>query len=578
MVKVQPDKTIGILIVEDQDVVRIGLNLSLEDYQEIEILSEVTDGVEAVIEAVALKPDVILMDIGLPRMDGIAAATLIKKELNTRIIMFTDHDDDQSVFAAMSAGAEGYCLKDVTAEQLVKAIKTVAEGSIWLDERVAGRVLNSYNAPGAPPVGAAAPSQEPAAPISAGYTMEIAAESTFIPSSAGIAAGTTAPAEDSAVQMNVLSLMVEGRDAEYIARKLGMTVEAVNGCLHSTMDRLSKSDRAQAALADLRREMFKDVPGLSLWCPHCQRDLDPSFQVCPFDGTSLGKTSEEQLVGKTFADRYEIIEMLGKGAMGIVYKARHKFMNRLVAIKIMHPHLLDINNMKRFRQEAEAASALQHANVIHIYDFGLTTTGEAFLVMDYLQGIGLDDVLRADGRVPVERALNIFIQCCDALDHAHSKGVVHRDLKPSNIVLVTEPDHSESIRIVDFGIAKLNTADSQAAPGLTQEGVIQGSPSYMSPEQCQGKPIDGRSDIYSFATLMYETLCGRVPFVSDNAFDAMYMQVRGVPEPLNKTFPDLKVPPALDDAIIRALAKEPAQRQTAKELKQELVAVQAHCR
>lgn len=539
-------KRIGVLIVEDQDVVRIGLNLSLESSPDIEILGEAVDGVSAVTEAIALKPDVILMDIGLPKLDGIAAATLIKKELSTRIIMFTEHDDDQSVFAALSAGADGYCLKDVTAEQLVKAIGTVVAGAVWLDDRVAGRVLRSWsNTPA--PQSDAIPEPQPA------------------PTSANPIA--------SSLQMDVLSLMVEGLSAEQIASRLQLNAADVNSCLVDVMENLSKSERAQAALADLRREMFKDVPGLSKWCPKCQRDLDPSFEICPFDGTQLDRPSHEHLVGKIFADRYEIIELLGQGAMGIVYKARHKFMNRVVAIKILHPFLLsDLNNVKRFRQEAEAASALQHANVIHIHDFGLTSSGEAFLVMELLEGTGLDEVLAKQGPIPVEHSIDIFIQCCDALEHAHKHGIIHRDLKPSNIVLVKDQSGRQQVKIVDFGIAKFTSKEKSAAPSLTQEGSIHGSPMYMSPEQCQAFPLDARSDIYSFGCLMYETVIGSPPFQAENSIDAMYMHCRTAPPSLLRADAVHTIPVRLDQIILKALSKEPAKRQqTIAELRDELI-------
>ncbi len=529
------ERQISILIVEDQDVVRIGLELSLESDPSLHILGEAVDGITAVELAVKLKPDVILMDIGLPKMDGIAAAKLIKKELSTRIIMFTDRDDDQSVFAALSAGADGYCLKDVTAEQLTKAIHTVVDGAVWLDERVADRVLRSYSNPPA----------------------SLAEESKTNPEK---------------LQQQVLSLVVEGLSADVIGKRLTLSTEEVNKCLTAVMEKLSKSERAQAALADLRRDMFKDVPGLSKWCPKCERDLDPNFAICPFDGADLDKTSEEQLMGKTFADRYEIIELIGRGAMGIVYKARHKFMNRMVAIKILHPHLLsDVDNFKRFRQEAEAASALQHPNVVHIFDFGLTSQGEAFLVMEYLEGVVLDDELDKLDQLPVDRSVDIFLQCCDALDHAHNKGIVHKDLKPSNIVLLREHDRDDSVRIVDFGIAAfLGRETPVTASGSGR--MVQGTPVYMSPEQIKGRPVDPRSDIYSFGCLMYETLVGRPPFVEDTAMRTMSAHIQEEPESLRARSPELHIPQLLDSIILKTLSKWPADRQqSAAELKRELL-------
>jgi serine/threonine-protein kinase len=278
-------------------------------------------------------------------------------------------------------------------------------------------------------------------------------------------------------------------------------------------------------------------------------------------------------VGKIFADRYEIIELLGQGAMGIVYKARHKFMNRVVAIKILHPFLLsDLNNVKRFRQEAEAASALQHPNVIQIHDFGLTSSGEAFLVMEFLEGTGLDELLAKGGPIPVERSLEIFLQCCDALEHAHKHSIIHRDLKPSNIVLVKDQSGRDQVKIVDFGIAKFTSKEKSDAPSLTQEGSIHGSPMYMSPEQCQAHPMDARSDIYSFGCLMYETLIGSPPFKAEHSIDAMYMHCRTAPPSLLRADSVHTIPARLDQIILKALSKEPAKRQqTIAELRDELM-------
>jgi serine/threonine protein kinase len=372
-------------------------------------------------------------------------------------------------------------------------------------------------------------------------------------------------------QLDVLSLMVEGMNADQISSKLGMGVDDVNTCLYDVVEKLSKSERAQAALADLRKGMFKDVPGLTKWCPVCQRDLDPIFDTCPWDGAALDRASEERLIGQTFADRYEIIQLLGKGGMGIVYKARHKFMNRQVAIKILHPFLLaDLNNMKRFRQEAEATSALQHPNVIQIFDFGLTTSGEAFLVMEFLEGTSLDILLDKVETLSVERAVDIFLQCCDALEHAHSHGIIHRDLKPSNVVLINQRGSSDFIKLVDFGIAKFTAPERNN--NFTQDQTVRGSPGYMSPEQCQALKLDARSDIYSFGCVMYEALTGAPPFPADNAIDAMYMHCRTKPESICSLMPPGTIPQQLDEIILQSLAKDPAERQqTVGQLKRDLM-------
>jgi len=516
-----PAKKISILIVEDQEFVRLGLRLALENMPQISIVGECTDGLSAVKMSLQLKPDVVLMDIGLPLLSGIEAAKLIMNEQLARIIMFTAHDDDQSIFAAMSAGAAGYCLKDVSATRLWAAISAVDEGAVWLDDRVAVRLLQSCSSHAA---------------LSANENKE-------------------ATAQLSTLEFNVLTLIVEGFTHESIAAQLSIDIRNLELCLSAIVETLARSDRAQAA----RQAVLKGLYGANdkpiSRCSQCQRDLHQGFAVCPFDGAKLIRSPEEFLVGQTFADRYEILSLLGHGGMSIVYLARHKFMNRKVAIKVLHPEMTtDLNNVKRFRQEAEAVSTLQHPHLINVFDFGLSLEGEAFLVMDYVEGVTLNDILRKEGTLSLERFVNVFSQTCDALQHAHERGVIHRDLKPSNIMLVKEPNGSESVRVIDFGIAKLDYKHRTAA-NLTQPGEVFGSPTYMSPEQCMGVPTDARSDVYSLGCVMHEALTGGPPFLSEDPYQTMNSHVNQPPEPLNKVDPTLQIPACFEELIMRTLEK-----------------------
>jgi serine/threonine-protein kinase len=192
--------------------------------------------------------------------------------------------------------------------------------------------------------------------------------------------------------------------------------------------------------------------------------------------------------------------------------------------------------------------------------------------MEFLEGTGLDELLAKGGPIPVERSLEIFLQCCDALEHAHKHSIIHRDLKPSNIVLVKDQSGRDQVKIVDFGIAKFTSKEKSDAPSLTQEGSIHGSPMYMSPEQCQAHPMDARSDIYSFGCLMYETLIGSPPFKAEHSIDAMYMHCRTAPPSLLRADSVHTIPARLDQIILKALSKEPAKRQqTIAELRDELM-------
>jgi len=250
--------------------------------------------------------------------------------------------------------------------------------------------------------------------------------------------------------------------------------------------------------------------------------------------------------------------------MSVVYKAKHTLMDRTVAIKMLNG-TNDQPAIDRFQQEARAASSLSHRNIISIYEFGMENK-TPYLVMDFLGGLTLQKLIDDVKRVDTSRAIPIFRQICEGLEHAHRKGIVHRDLKPSNICL-TKQDGAETVKIVDFGIAKLLPAAGRNTLHLTQTGEVLGSPLYMSPEQCQGKLTDSRSDIYSMGCLMYECLTGIPPLMGETSFETMEKHIAGAPAEFAKTAPDLKVDKNLEAAIFRCLEKNPEDRyQNASEL------------
>jgi serine/threonine protein kinase len=296
-------------------------------------------------------------------------------------------------------------------------------------------------------------------------------------------------------------------------------------------------------------------------CKRCRAEVTGNFTTCPYDGWTLEELPPDPLLGKVFGGKYEIESVLGKGGMSVVYKARDVFMERIVAIKLLHSHLVADNNaILRFQQEAQAAGNLNHPNIITVYDFGLTQEDQAYLIMECFEGPTLAQILDAEERIASERGLRIMKQICDGLDHAHKKGVVHRDLKPSNLCLHKGEDGNDLVKIVDFGIAKLLPQDGKQRQQLTQTGQIFGSPLFMSPEQCQGKPLDARSDLYSLGCLMYEAFTGVPPFMGDTAFDTMTMHINEQPKPLKRAAPDVQLPAEIENPIMRLLEKDPAKR------------------
>lgn len=270
---------------------------------------------------------------------------------------------------------------------------------------------------------------------------------------------------------------------------------------------------------------------------------------------------ERPEAGDRFAERYEILAVLGKGGMSTVYKANDEKLNRIVALKIVHPHLVEQEDcVKRFEREAKSVGGLKHDHIVEIYTSDVTETGYPYIVMEYLEGQALSSLIKGLGRVSYNRAVVIFMQIADALSHAHAKGVIHRDLKPSNVLLSTV-DGTDSVGVVDFGLAKFMPHSRNDDKSITATGEVFGSPPYMSPEQCVGKPIDERSDIYSLGCLMYEALTGDPPFIADTPVATVMKHIGEIPQPLSKVVPGANIPPLLEALILKSLDKDPKSRQ-----------------
>lgn len=299
-------------------------------------------------------------------------------------------------------------------------------------------------------------------------------------------------------------------------------------------------------------------------CLECHRQFTGIVAACPHDNTMLVPVAQDPLIGTKLAGKYEIMSVLGTGGMGVVYKGRQDIMDRIVAIKMLQSHHLnDSMSVKRFQQEGKATCKLNHPHIITVYDFGIAQqTGQPYIVMDYLQGIALSEVIKQEGQIGVDRAVKIFQQAAEALGHAHKQGVVHRDLKPSNIVLINYDGDKDFVKVVDFGVAQLlddNTGEGNQQR-LTQMGEVCGSPVYMSPEQAQGHKLDNRSDVYSMGVVMYETLTNRLPLLGKTMVETMRKHIEETPPPFSQVRPDLYIPERVESIIMKAMAKSPDDR------------------
>src|SRR5438477_3219185 len=255
------------------------------------------------------------------------------------------------------------------------------------------------------------------------------------------------------------------------------------------------------------------------------------------------------LVGRVFSNRYEIEREVAQGGMAEVYLARDQLLDRPVALKALFPeYAREPSFVERFRREAQAAANLNHPNIVSIYDWG-QESGTYFIVMEYVEGRSLRELIHTEGTIEPGQAADIAAEIASALAFAYRSGVVHRDVKPGN-VLLTE---SGTVKVTDFGIARAGTSD-----GLTQTGSVMGTATYFSPEQAQGLPVDGRSDVYALGVVLYEMVTGVAPFTAESPASVAYKHVREEPTTPSRIVHD--IPGALDRIILTALAKDVALR------------------
>jgi len=277
-----------------------------------------------------------------------------------------------------------------------------------------------------------------------------------------------------------------------------------------------------------------------------------------WDGNRDRRNFRDEWMGRVIDSRYRVVEVIGSGGMGVVYKVEHLRMGKIAAMKVLHGELAhDEEVIGRFRREAAAVSQLHHPNTVQVFDFG-TSHGALYLIMEYVSGVDLGTLVKRDGPLPFDRAAPLFGQICAALCEAHELGIVHRDLKPENILVTRTHRGRDFVKVLDFGLAKLSEHESRAE--VTDRGSIVGTPYYMSPEQIRGDDIDARSDIYSLGAMMYRVLTGQPPYTAKTPIGVLTKHLTAELMPPSERAADLPISPGVDRIVCRAMEKEAGDR------------------
>jgi eukaryotic-like serine/threonine-protein kinase len=319
-----------------------------------------------------------------------------------------------------------------------------------------------------------------------------------------------------------------------------------------------------------------------LHCPTCGKHYPPEVKFCPADQAALqadvtimGDTPVDPLIGQVLDEKYKLEERLGIGGMGTVYRARHLLIDRPVAVKVLNQRFVEDEAARtRFHREARAAGRLQHLNAVAVTDYGQTTSGYVYIVMELLEGRTLRDILAKEAPLETARAVSLMLQIAAAVAAAHEAGIIHRDLKPANIFVTQSADVPAVVKVLDFGIAKLaeEHLDEEEPKALTQVGAMIGTPRYMSPEQCSGLDLTPAADVYSLGVILYEMLTGMVPFSGSSPLAIALKHAKEAPRAPTEIV--ASIPEEIEHVAMHALEKQPSDRPgNAAEFRTELLEI-----
>ncbi len=507
-----------ILVVEDDTQIAEVIRSSLE--LEGHIVKVIHHGIEAQQFILAHPADLIILDWDLPGLSGLE----ILKDFRAfggqgPVLMLTGHSAVEDKEHGFDSGADDYLTKPFNLRELGARVRSLLRRS----QTTIGNVIT---------VG------DIVVDLDTSKVMKSGRAVTLMPR-----------------EFQLLAYLVKAREVPSDLTQLLSSVWSSDS--EMTPDSLSNVIRRLTKKLDPEGRMLK----LSAFLSGGEGSLaggTPGGQTL-----AVGRPDDDEtdsMLGRVLDGKYELLKFIGGGASGRVYKARHVMMNVTVAVKVLAPQLsVQPDLVRRFEREARTACGLSHRNILMVHDLGVTDEQQPYMVMEFINGFSLEDLIEQNGKLALPDALEIISQVCSGIARAHQEGLVHRDLKPGNIMLLADSNESYLIKIIDFGLAKSTVAD-EGGTKLTQTGALIGTPSYMSPEQCRAEPTDARSDIYAIGCIFHEMITGAVPFKSSSIIETI---VRQVNEPAPSLQNDALTPQLnnyLDAIIQRCLAKEPAAR------------------